>query len=145
MSKAKKKRQAAAPAFPPPLFPLHAYAADDTLRRISLADYGMEAEQHYLALQTVLQEQNGYLSARCNGVWHPAEAVELTAGNPADAAAYTLCRLMLIQSAIAGTYGELDEYGRRQYQSDRDQLPPSCRAALDVAYRLAAERGLFDG
>ncbi|MGF6147872.1 Uncharacterised protein [Kingella potus] len=144
MSQTKKKRQAAAPAFPPPLFALHAYAADDTLRRISSADYGMEAGQHYVALQTVLRGQNGYLSVQCNGVWHPAEAVELAACNPADAAAYTLCRLILIQSAIAGTYGELTEYGRQQYQSDRAQLPPSCRAALDAAYRLAAERGLFD-
>ncbi|UOP01408.1 hypothetical protein [Kingella potus] len=89
-------------------------------------DYGMEAGQHYVALQTVLRGQNGYLSVQCNGVWHPAEAVELAACNPADAAAYTLCRLILIQSAIAGTYGELTEYGT---DNNTNPTAPNCRQA----------------
>ena len=143
MSPSKKKKKQPA-SFPLPRFALAPYSADAVLRRISQADYGMEAEQHYAALQTVLHEQNGYLSTECNQAWYPAEVVELAAYAPGDAAAYTLCRLMLIQSAIAGTYGELTENERQQYQFDSAQLPTSCRDVLDKAYHLAAERGLFE-
>ena len=45
------KRKPIISTFPPALFPYIRQASDDTLRRISRFDYGMEAERHVAALK----------------------------------------------------------------------------------------------
>ena len=44
----------ATPDFPPALFSYLENVGDEILRRISMADYGMEADRHFHELQQVL-------------------------------------------------------------------------------------------
>ena len=134
----------AIPDFPPALFPCLENVGDEILRRISMADYGMEADRHFHELQQVLHRQNGYLSD--GQAFYPAEAIELAAYNQQDAVAYTVCLLIiLIQSAVMQTYwADLSSYWQEYWKNNREALPPNLMKELDAAFALAREKGELD-
>ncbi|MDU4437250.1 hypothetical protein [Morococcus cerebrosus] len=133
----------AIPDFPPALLPYLENVGDEILRRISMADYGMEADRHFHELQQVLHRQNGYLSAE--QAFYPAETVELAAYNQQDAVAYTVCLLILIQSAVMQTYwADLSSYWQEYWKNNREALPPNLMKELDAAFALAREKGELD-
>ena len=88
-----KKHKPSTSAFPPALFPYIRQASDDTLRRISRFDYGMEAERHIAALKQIVREQNGYVSADLGQTFYPGDVIELAAFDVQDAFGYTVCNL----------------------------------------------------
>ncbi|MFH6973731.1 hypothetical protein ACG2K1_07665 [Neisseria sp. 23W00296] len=137
---AKKHRPA---AFPPPLFPLHTLADDATLRHISRADYGMDAEQHFTALKQVLDNQNGYLADGQH--WHPAEVFELTSYSAEHPAVFTLCHLIILQNLIHGSGCFFDVYGQVEYAGRCATLPLGLQKLLDNACQTAREHGAIDG
>jgi hypothetical protein len=91
--------------FPPPRYPEITKADDSLLRRISTtADSGDEATRYLAALRQIMQTQNGYLSSAHHQDYYPGDAIELCAERANDnAAAFTLCHLIIIQSARAQT------------------------------------------
>ncbi|MBH5328629.1 hypothetical protein H9Q10_02950 [Eikenella sp. S3360] len=141
----KKRKRQSAPEFPPILFPYIQQASDDTLRRISRFDYGMEAERHFNALRQIVHEQNGYVSLSLDQAFYPGDVIELAAFDPQDAFCYTVCHLIMIQSELAETCRfTLSPYWKRYRTGEREALPPTMQAQLDAAYRLADERSLID-
>lgn len=140
-----KKHQSSPPSFPPALFPYIKNASADTLRRISRFDHGMEAKRHFAALRQIVSEQNGYVSIGLNQAFYPGDVIELAAFDAGDAFCYTVCHLMMIQSALAETCCfTLSPYWLRYRNGERDTLPPSMQEQLDTAYRLADEHGQID-
>lgn len=140
-----KKRKPSTSAFPPALFPYIQQASDDTLRRISRFDYGMEAERHVAALKQIVREQNGYVSAGLGQAFYPGDVIELAAFDAQDAFGYTVCHLIMIQSELAETCRfSLSPYWQRYRNGERSTLPPTMQAQLDAAYQLADERGCID-
>lgn len=137
---AKKHRPA---AFPPPLFPLYTLANDATLRHISRADYGMDAEQHFAALKQVLGNQNGYLADGQH--WYPAEVIELASYSADHPAAFTLCHLIILQNLINGSGCFPDVYGQAEYAGRCAALPSCLQHLLAEACKTARERGAIDG
>ena len=133
----------AIPDSPPALFPCLENVGDEILRRISMADYGMEADRHFHELQQVLHRQNGYLSD--GQAFYPAEAIELAAYNQQDAVAYTVCLLILIQSTVMQTYwADLSSYWQEYWKNNREALPPNLMKELDAAFALARKKGELD-
>ena len=140
-----KKRKLSISAFPPALFPYIQQASDDTLHRISRFDYGMEAEHHIAALNQIVHEQNGYVSADLGQTFYPGDVIELAAFDAQDAFGYTVCHLIMIQSELAETCRfSLSPYWQRYRNGERSTLPPTMQAQLDAAYQLADERGRID-
>ena len=132
--------------FPPPRYPEITKADDSLLRRISTtADSGDEATRYLAALRQIMQTQNGYLSSANHQDYYPGDAIELCAERANDnAAAFTLCHLIIIQSALAQTCPFTLSYYWEHYPTQRAQLPPRLQDQLDTAYQHAHKHGLID-
>ena len=61
-----------------------------------------------------------------------------------NAAAFTLCHLIIIQSALAQTCPFTLSYYWEHYRTQRAQLPPRLQDQLDTAYQHAHKHGLID-
>ena len=61
-----------------------------------------------------------------------------------NAAAFTLCHLIIIQSALAQTCPFTLSYYWEHYRTQRAQLPPRLQDQLDTAYQHAHRHGLID-
>lgn len=113
-------------------------ATDDELRFIAGLDYGIDSDQHYVALRKVIFSQSCCFNEEQQ--WHPYEVVELGAhwlqhGHERE---FAICTLLVI-SAVSSGFDRATDLGQKlsDRAADYDALPPELSSAILSAYTSA--------
>lgn len=106
-------------------------------RFIAQLDYGLHADRHLEALDSVVQRGGRFEQAE---YWHPYEVIELGAHalTPGHDREFTACTLLVVSAVMAGFDQSTDLAGKLHDRAeDYDKLDPIFRESILAAYAAA--------